>query len=140
MIKLRFKILLPGVLLCGSGLLWAQQESAGQTPGSTAPDNTKTNQRDRDQASPTSDQQSEQSADLELTRQIRQALVKDKSLSTYAHNIKIISQQGMVTLKGPVKSAEEKTEIETMAAEVAGGTDKIHSELEVASGKTDKPQ
>jgi hyperosmotically inducible periplasmic protein len=56
--------------------------------------------------------------------------VEDKSLSTYAHNVKIISQNGMVTLKGPVRSEEEKAAVESKAAEIAG-KDKVTSQLEV---------
>ncbi len=67
-----------------------------------------------------------------------QALVKDKSLSTYAHNVKIIVQDGIVTLKGPVRSEEEKRAVEEKAAEAAGGADKIKSELEVSSKPTTK--
>jgi osmotically-inducible protein OsmY len=58
-------------------------------------------------------------------------VVKDKSLSTYAHNVKVISQNGMVTLKGPVKSEEEKQAIEAKAAQIAGA-DKVTNQLEVA--------
>jgi hyperosmotically inducible periplasmic protein len=56
--------------------------------------------------------------------------VQDKSLSTYAHNIKIIAQNGMVTLEGPVRSEEEKRAIEAKAAEIVG-KDKVTSQLEV---------
>jgi osmotically-inducible protein OsmY len=123
------------ILLLGS--VWAQdatppkQQPADQS-SQAAPDNTARNQRDRNQAEPTADNQKENQPDRELARQIRQALVKDKSLSTYAHNIKVIAQNGEVTLKGPVKSAEEKQAIEAKAAEVAGGADRIKSEIEVA--------
>ncbi|HWY52903.1 MAG TPA: BON domain-containing protein [Terriglobales bacterium] len=65
-----------------------------------------------------------------MTRDIRQAIVHDKSLSTYAHNVKIISQNGMVTLKGPLRSEEEKAAVESKAAEIAG-KDKVTSQLEV---------
>lgn len=125
---------LMAVLLGGIGLLGARQ------PGSTrqAPDNTKTNQRDRSQNEPTADQQKENQSDRELTAKVRQALVKDKSLSTYAHNVKIIAQDGIVTLKGPVRSEEEKKAVEEKAAEAAGGADKIKSELEVSSKPTTK--
>jgi osmotically-inducible protein OsmY len=58
--------------------------------------------------------------------------MKDKSLSTYAHNVKVITQNGMVTLKGPVKSEEEKQAVETKAAQVAGA-DKVTSQIQVAS-------
>jgi len=74
----------------------AQEPSGGQTP----PDNTKVNQRDRDQAATTADQQSNEKADREITQQVRKALINDKSLSSYAHNVKIVTQNGVVTVKG----------------------------------------
>ena len=114
------------VLLSSLGLLWAQQD-ASNPPA----DNTKINQRDRSKTEATADQQKMNPTDRQLTQQIRKALVKDKSLSTYAHNVKIIAQNGVVTLKGPVKSEEEKQAIETKAAEIAG-PDKITNELQVA--------
>ena len=115
------------VLLSGLGLLWAQPLAQDQPA-----DNTKVNQRDRNDSEATADKQKENSADRQLTQQIRKALVKDKSLSTYAHNIKVISQNGMVTLKGPVRSEEEKQAIEAKAAQIAGA-DKVTNELAVAS-------
>jgi hyperosmotically inducible protein len=123
-------------LLSGMSLLWGQDASptpqASTPTTSTAPDNTGTNKRDRDPSEVTAQQQKENPTDRELTRQIRKALVADKSLSIYAHNIKVIAQNGTVTLKGPVKTDEEKKAIEAKAAEVAGGADKIKSEIEVA--------
>jgi len=104
--------------------------ATAQDAGAPAPDNTKVNQRDQNQAAPTADQQKANKADQETTRQIRRAAVQDKSLSTYAHNLKIISQNGMVTLKGPVRSDQEKTAIEAKAAEIAGKNN-VTSELEV---------
>ena len=74
----------------------AQQASPGA-------DNTKVNDRDRSQNEPTADQQSNTQSDRELTQQIRRAIMQDKALSTYAHDITIISQNGHVTLKGPVR-------------------------------------
>ena len=120
-----------GISLCAMGVVWAQQEPA--TSGQQPADNTKTNQRDRNQNEPTSDQQKENGTDRVLVQQVRRALVKDKSLSTYAHNIKVIAQNGVVTLKGPVQSDQEKQAIEAKAAEVAGGPDKIKSEIDVAN-------
>src|SRR5438105_4325845 len=124
------------VLVLGSVVfLTAQDATPAQQPADpssqAAPDNTGKNQRDRSKPEPTADQQKENKSDRELARQIRQTLVKDKSLSTYAHNIKVVAQNGEVTLKGPVKSADEKQAIEAKAAEVAGGADKIKSEIEV---------
>jgi hyperosmotically inducible periplasmic protein len=135
-------LLLSSALLCGStALATAQQAPASSSAagtGATAPDNTKVNKRDRNQAEPTADQQKENNSDRELARNIRRSLVKDKNLSTYAHNIKVVAQDGKITLKGPVRSAEEKQAVEAKAAEVAGGVDKINSEIEVAS-KSGKP-
>jgi hyperosmotically inducible periplasmic protein len=113
------------------GVLWAQQEPA--TGGQQPADNTKMNQRDRNQDEPTADQQKENGSDRVLAQQVRRALVKDKSLSTYAHNIKVIAQNGVVTLRGPVRSEQEKQAIEAKATEVAGGPDKVKSEIEVAN-------
>ena len=94
-------------------------------------DNTKINQRDRSQKELTADQQGETKQDREITQKIRRAVVNDKSLSTYAHNVKIITVGGMVTLKGPVKSEEEKRAIEEKAAQIAGN-EKIKSEIDIA--------
>ena len=118
-------------LLSSLGLVWAQQDNnASQVPA----DNTKVNQRDRNQNEPTAEQQRENPNDRQLTQQIRRALVKDKSLSTSAHNVKIIAQNGTVTLKGPVKSDEEKQAIEAKATEIAGAG-KVNSEIQVAPSK-----
>jgi hyperosmotically inducible periplasmic protein len=115
------------VLLSSMGLLWAQQDTQGAPA-----DNTKVNQRDRDKSEPTADQQKNTPADRQLVQQIRKALVNDKSLSTYAHNVKVIAQNGAVTLKGPVKSEEEKQAVEAKAGDIAGA-DKVTSEIQVAS-------
>jgi len=73
--------------------------------------------------------------DRDLAKRIRSAIVDDKSLSTYAHNIKIVAQDGKVTLKGPVRSEEEKSAIETKVTEVAGAGNVIN-QLEVAPPKS----
>ena len=69
---------------------------------------------------PTADKQSQSKADLAITRQIRREVVKDKSLSLIAHNCKIITQQGLVTLRGEVKTDAERATIGDIAAKVAG--------------------
>jgi len=97
----------------------------------TPADNTRVNKRDRNGVSPTADQQKENSADRELARQIRRAIVKDKSLSTNARNVKIIAQNGGVTLKGPVNSEEEKKAVEEKASKLAG-PDKVTNQIEIA--------
>jgi hyperosmotically inducible periplasmic protein len=127
------------VLIGSQGSLWAQDPPETKEPADksaqAAPDNTAKNQRDRSKSEVTADQQKENKSDRELARQIRRVLVEDKSLSTYAHNIKVIAQNGQVTLKGPVRSDEEKQTVEAKAAQVAGGADRIKSEIEVAPNK-----
>ena len=120
-----------GVALLAGPALMAHpfQEQDSQQP---APDNTKTNQRDRDKNSPTADQQKMNATDRDLTRRIRAAIHEDKSLSTYAHNIKIIAQDGKVTLKGPVRTEEEKTNIAAKANQVAGEGN-VTNEIEVTA-------
>ena len=104
----------------------------GQTPpAETKPDNTKVNQRDRNAGEATADQQKVNATDQELTRNIRRSIMADKSLSTYAHNIKIISQNGSVTLKGPVKSDDEKKSVVAKAVAVAGSADKVTDQVSV---------
>ena len=86
----------------------------------TAPDNTKVNQRDRASSAPTADQGKNNAADRDLAQKIRKSIVSDSALSTYAHNVKVIAQNGKVTLKGPVRSEDEKQSVEQKATEVAG--------------------
>lgn len=99
-----------------------------------AADNSKTNRGDTEQGAVTADQQKSNPADRETTRNIRTAIMKDKSLSTYAHNIKVITQDGKVTLKGPVRSEDEKSNVEAKAAAVAGA-DNVASQVTVAPPK-----
>ena len=86
-----------------------------------------------DQSQPTADQQKMNKADRTLTQKIRKAIVSDKSLSVAAHNVTIVSQNGMVTLRGTVKSDDEKKAVEDKATEIAG-QGKVTSELMVSSG------
>jgi hyperosmotically inducible protein len=94
------------------------------------PDNTKQNKGDRDKGAMTADQQKESAADRDLAKKIRKSIAGDSSLSTYAHNIKVIVRDGMVTLKGPVHTEDEKNAIGAKASEVAGA-DKVQNELTV---------
>lgn len=106
--------------------------SQGQTPApGVKPDNTEINKRDRNSGEATADQQKMTAADQDLTKRIRQSIMSDKSLSTYAHNIKIISQNGTVTLKGPVKSDDEKKIVMAKAVAVAGSANKVTDEVSV---------
>ncbi len=116
------------LLLLSCGTLALAQDSAGQS--APASDNTKMNQRDRNPNEPTADQQQNNLSDRDLTQQVRKAIEADKDLSTYAHNVKVIAQNGQVTLKGPVRSEEEKRAVEAKAREVAG-KGKVTSELTV---------
>jgi len=104
------KSLLASGLVLSVGIIGAMQ----------VPDNTKVNQRDRAKSQPTADQAKNAPSDREIMQKIRQAVVGDKSLSTYGHNVKIISQNGKVTLKGPVHTLEESKNIEAKATDVAG--------------------
>jgi hyperosmotically inducible periplasmic protein len=94
------------------------------------PDNTAINERDRSRETQTSGDQSNNSADVKLTQAVRQALMKDSELSTTAKNIKIITDNGQVTLRGPVKNAQEKAKIDQLARSAAGGA-KIDDQLDV---------
>jgi hyperosmotically inducible periplasmic protein len=96
----------------------------------TKPDNTAINERDRSRETQTSGDQSNSSADLKITQAIRQALMNDSELSTTAKNVKIITNNGQVTLRGPVKTAQEKAKIDQLAKSAAGGA-KIDDQLEV---------
>lgn len=93
-------------------------------------DNTAKNERDRSTETLTPGDQSNTPADLAITRSIRQAVVKDESLTLTAKNVKIITDGGRVTLRGPVNSAEEKSKIEQLAKKAAGET-KVDNQLEV---------
>jgi len=117
-----------GLLLGSMALGYAQDASSGQA--SPAPDNSKMNQQDQSKSEPTADQQKENRSDRDITQQIRQSIMKDKSLSTYAHNIKVITQNGQVTLKGPVRSESEKESIGAKATEVAGASN-VTNDLDI---------
>ncbi len=101
----------------------AAQSSASQT----APDNSASNQNQ----TKTADNAGSATSDRMTTAQIRKAIIADKDLSTYAHNVKIIVRHGAVTLKGPVKSDDEKSKVQADAASVVSA-DKITNQLTVS--------
>ena len=115
------------------GVLSSSVFAIAQTP----PDNTKVNTRDRAKGAVTADQQKDNANDRDLTQKIRKALMADKSLSTYAHNVKVVAQGGQVTLKGPVRSEDERKAVEAMAVEVAGATH-VTNEMSIAPASTKK--
>jgi len=119
-----------GVLAVSAGAAFAQ------TPKTPA-DNTKVNTRDRAKGAVTADQQKENAGDRDLTQKIRKSLMADKSLSTYAHNVKVVAQGGQVTLKGPVRTEEEKRNVEAKAVEVAGAGHVVN-QISIAPAKHSK--
>jgi hyperosmotically inducible periplasmic protein len=119
-----------GALAVSAGVAFAQTP---QTP----PDNTKVNTRDRAKGAVTADQQKENAGDRELTQKIRKSLMADKSLSTYAHNVKVVAQGGQVTLKGPVRTEDEKRNVEAKAVEVAGAGHVVN-QISIAPAKHTK--
>jgi hyperosmotically inducible protein len=98
------------------------------------PDNTGRNERDRSVTAVTPMDQSNDPKDVALTQQIRKVVVADDALSMNAHNVKIISANGVVTLRGPVDSSAEKAKIEAAAAKAAGATN-VRNELEVTASR-----
>jgi hyperosmotically inducible periplasmic protein len=119
---LTFALLLPSLL---------SPAYAQATDPKPKPDNTAVNKRDQNPGEATADQQKMNAADRALTARIRKAVIADKSLSTYAHNVKIISQNGTVTLKGPVQSDDEVKSIIAKATKGAGGADKVVNQMSV---------
>jgi hyperosmotically inducible periplasmic protein len=112
-----------GFLFCAQSSLVAQDKK----PPS---DNTKVNKEHKT----TADQAKENTGDRELMQKIRKAVMDDKSLSTYAHNVKIIAQHGKVTLKGPVRTAEEKATIARLATDIAGAAN-VDNQITVQPSK-----
>ena len=121
-------MILSGALLAGGSLLAAQDQNA-------APDNTRVNKEDRNSSRPTADQAKNNLSDRDMEKHIRRDVVKDKSLSSYGHNVKVISQHGEVTLRGPVHSEDEKRAVEEHARRYAGDGH-VHNELTVKGDRS----
>ena len=119
-----------GALTLGASLMAAPLPRL-QEAQKPAPDNTGTN---KDDPMPTADQQKMNPADRAITQKIRKAIHQDKTLSAYAHNIKVIAQDGKVTLRGPVRSEEEKNNLQAKAVAVAGA-ENVTNQLEIAPPK-----
>jgi len=125
-------LLLPLVMVGLSGYpAFVQSDDTRAPAAETAPDNTGKNVRDRDDQTLTPFDQSESEPDRKLTQRVRQAVVDDESLSTNAKNVKIITVDGKVTLRGPVESQQEKATIVAKAKQIAG-EDKVDDQLEIA--------
>ena len=104
--------------------------SGSNTPATNDADNTARNAGDNTATAKTPLEQSENADDLEISANIRKVIVADDSLSLNAHNVKIVTNAGAVTLRGPVKSAQEKTAVEMKAQQVTGVT-RVENLLEV---------
>lgn len=123
--------------LCVMSLAVASTASAQQSSSSTAssapmssPTDTAINKRDRSSQTKTSFNQPNDKADIKVAAAVRRAIVKDKSLSMSAHNLKLIAAQGGVTLRGPVKNADEKSRVESIVKNVAG-VSSVDNQLDV---------
>jgi hyperosmotically inducible protein len=121
--KTSFAVLVLSSAISGSAVL-------AQSPATVSPDNAKSNKVDLSNAT-TADSQANNATDLDLTKRIRQSVMADKSLSTYAHNVKIVTVNGNVTLNGVVRSEDEKGVIGKKAVDVVG-KDKVTNDLKIA--------
>jgi hyperosmotically inducible protein len=117
-------------LALGGSLVASPRQQNNPPP---AADNSKTNQGDASNGAMTADQQKMNSSDQTISKNIRKSIMQDKTLSTYAHNVKVITQDGKVTLKGPVRSDDEKANLEAKATAVAGQGNVVN-QLTVAPG------
>ena len=117
-------------LVASSALLGLCTVTMAQDSAPVAPNNTAVNERDRAPDSMTAGEQSNAKGDVALTRKIRRAVVKDSSLSMLAHNVKIVTANGNVTLRGPVNSEAEKVAIASKAKAIAGAGN-VDNQLEV---------
>jgi hyperosmotically inducible protein len=115
---------------------FAQQASPTSAASSSMPtsgaaaDNTGTNRRDDASHTMTPFDQPNDKTDIKLAARVRRAIVKDKALSSSAHNLKLIAASGVVTLRGPVASADEKARVESLVSAVAG-VSRVDNQLDV---------
>jgi osmotically-inducible protein OsmY len=123
-------LLVAGLMIFGCSKNRSADETASQT--TVAPDNSGVNVRDRNDQTKTAGDQSESEADRTISQNIRQALTSDDSLSTNGKNVKVITVDGKVTLRGPVKSDQEKSAVAAKAQQVAG-VKNVDNQLEIAT-------
>jgi hyperosmotically inducible protein len=121
-------------LVLSSALFGLGTVAVAQNAVPVAPNNSAINVRDRDPRAMTAGQQSNTKSDVELTREIRRSVVADHSLSMLAHNVKIISANGNVTLRGPVNTKHERIAIGKEARRIAGASN-VDNQLEVKEQK-----
>lgn len=131
--KLLLIVFFSGFVMLGCSKDQERADKTGsKSSSSVAADNTGKNERDRNDATKTAGDQSENEADRKITQEVRKSIVGDDKLSTNAQNVKIITNDGQVTLRGPVKTEEEKKAIEGKAKQVAG-VKNVDNQLEIAS-------
>ena len=128
---LTLAVLLLVVTACGVS---ADREENRDAAVAADADNTARNDRDSNGATATPFDQGENAQDIEISANIRKAIVADDSLSTNAHNVKVITNGGAVILRGPVASEQEKATVEAKAKEVAGVT-RVENFLEVEASR-----
>jgi len=128
---LALAVLLLSASACGAS---ADRGADSQATAPADADNTARNDRDSSGATTTPLDQGENAQDIEISANIRKAIVADDSLSTNAHNVKIVTNGGTVTLRGPVKSAQEKSAIEAKAKQVSGVA-RVESFLEIEASQ-----
>ena len=103
---------------------------ADDAVSSKSPDNTGVNVRDRTDATMTPIDQPNDAADIKTAAAVRRSIAADNSLSTLAHNVKLVASAGVVTLRGPVESEAEKAKVEKLAF-AAHGVSIVHNELDI---------
>jgi hyperosmotically inducible protein len=121
---------LTGGLLMMTGSVRAEQDAVIYLAADSALENTERNVRDKDNTTLTPEDQKETESDIKITAAIRQAVVKNKSLSANAQNVKIITRNGVVTLRGPVESKNESKKIKKIAKHTPGVL-KVDNQLEI---------
>jgi hyperosmotically inducible periplasmic protein len=132
--KLRSGSVIPAAALClsvlATGVALAQPSTTPPATGGSMAENTQTNQRDASMHTTTPVDQPNNSADIRLAASVRKAVVGDHSLSTKAHNVKLVAASGVVTLRGPVISATEKAKVGQVVQSVAGVSE-VNNQLDV---------
>jgi osmotically-inducible protein OsmY len=119
------------VLSLGSTLALAQMSPANKdAAASVSPDNTGVNKRDRADATVKPTDQPNNAADIKVAAAVRRAITAEDSLSTLAHNVKLVASAGVVTLRGPVENDAEKTRVEQLAS-ATPGVSSVRNELDI---------
>ena len=121
---------LTGSLMLMAGTVQAEQNAAIYLAADSALENTEINVRDKGNTTVTPEDQKETESDIKITADIRQAIIKNKSLSVNAQNVKIITRNGVVTLRGPVESKKESKKIKKIAKHTPGVL-KVDNQLEI---------